>query len=250
MPAATPTPTPSLPLLLIPGLACSPRLFAPQLPALWRYGPVTIAQPTYGENMAEMAAHILQSAPPLFVLMGLSMGGYIAFEILRQAPERVLALALLDTSARPDSDEARQQRLRMVALAQQGKLPLAVELNYPRSVHPSRADDAALRAAVQAMAQETGVDAFVRQQTAIMSRPDSRPALARIACPSLVLVGDADAITPPEIAAEIAATIPGAQLRTIAHCGHLSTLEQPEAVTTALCQWLDGLLAHGQITAP
>lgn len=228
----------TLPFLLIPGLACSPRLFAPQLPVLWQRGPVTVAQTTQGDSMADIAAAILHSAPSRFVLMGLSMGGYLAFEILRQAPGRVAALAVLDSSARADTDEARENRLRMMALAQQGKLRLATELNFPRSVHPSRADDAALRATVWAMAEETGTAAYIRQQTAIMNRPDSRPMLASIACPSLVLVGAEDALTPPDRAEEMAAAIPGAQLHIVPECGHLSTLEQPDRVNTILEGWL------------
>lgn len=260
-PALSPAIANTLPTLLVPGLACSPALFAPQLPTLWRHGPVTLAQTTEHDSMAEMARAILHDAPPRFVLMGLSMGGYIAFEILRQAPERVAALAILDSSARADSEEARALRLRVMELARQDKLPLAIELNFPRSVHASRADDEALRAAVQAMAQDTGVAAYLRQQTAIMQRCDSRPSLAHIRCPSLVLVGAEDQLTPPALAEEIhaallagdqargasgsAAAAPLRQLHIVPQCGHLSTLEQPALVAGILDRWLLALRSQG-----
>ena len=229
----------AVPIVLIPGLSCSPRLFAPQIPALWQWGPVTVAETTRHTSMAQLAHAILQAAPPQFVLMGLSMGGYIAFEILRQAPERVLGLVLLDTSARPDTPEATENRLKAIELAQQGKMRMAVDFSYPRSVHPSKVHDAALRHTVHAMAQETGVAGFVNQQTAIIARADSRPSLPRIACPTLVLVGDSDALTPPALHEEIAQGIgANAQLQVIANSGHISTLEQPEAVNQALQAWL------------
>lgn len=227
-----------MPIVLAPGLSCSPRLFAPQLPLLWQWGPVTVADTTRHDSIAAIAGAILRDAPPRFVLAGLSMGGYIAFEILRRAPERVIAVALLDTSARPDAPEATENRLRLMELARRGKLQLAVEQNYPRSVHPGREHDDALKRIVFDMAQEAGVQGFLNQQNAIITRADSRPGLPRIRVPALALVGDSDALTPPELAREIAAGIPGARLEVIAGCGHLSTLEQPEAVTQVLQDWL------------
>lgn len=251
-PAAPSAPLAAVPIVLIPGLSCSPRLFAPQIPALWQWGPVTVAETTRHASMAELAQAILHTAPPQFVLMGLSMGGYIAFEIMRQAPERVLGLVLLDTSARPDTAEATENRLKAIELAQQGKMRLAVDFSYPRSVHPSKVHDGALRSTVHAMAQETGVAGFVNQQTAIIARADSRPSLAAIACPTLVLVGDSDGLTPPALHEEIAHGIgANAQLQIVPGCGHISTLEQPEAVSQALEHWLqahfsaDSLARHG-----
>ena len=162
------------------------------------------------------------------------MGGYIAFEILRQAQGRVARLALLDTSARPDAPEQTEQRRAQIELARRGRLAEVSEVLFPRLVHASRRDDEALRRTVRLMAEEVGPDAFIRQQTAIMSRPDSRPGLAAIRAPTVVIVGDGDQLTPPERAAEIASLIPRAQLVTVPGSGHLSTLEQPRAVTEAL----------------
>jgi len=227
-----------LPILLIPGLATSARLYAPQLPALWTRGPVTIADPVHDETLAAIAARILADAPPRFALAGLSMGGYVSFEILRQAPERVAKLALLDTTARPDAPEATARREKQIKMVEDGQFDLMAQFLYPGLVHPDRKDDTAFRAEVLAMMKEPGETAFIRQQKAIMGRPDSRPLLPRIACPALVLVGEADQLTPPAIAAEMAAAIPNARHVIVPAAGHLSTLEQPQAVTAALMEWL------------
>lgn len=232
----------SAPILFVPGLSCSPRLFAHQMAQLWQWAPVTVAQTTRYSTMEETARAILQDAPAKFVLIGLSMGGYIAFEILRQAPERVVGLALLDTSARPDTPEATENRLKSIALAQQGKMRMAVDFSYPRSVHPARLHDKELCSIVHLMAQEVGVDGFVNQQKAIMGRVDSRPTLSQIACPTLVLVGDSDTLTPLELHEEIVQGIgENAQLQVIAESGHISTLEQPQAVTQVLQSWLENV---------
>lgn len=224
----------SLPVVLIPGLIASPRFYAAQMPSLWRLGPVTIADHTRDDSMAALAARILAAAPPRFALAGHSMGGYIAFEILRQAPDRVERLALLDTSARADTPEQSAKRDSQIALARSGPYAAIAALQFPAFVHPSRARDATLRRYMRAMAGDNDADVFIRQQTAIKGRPDSRDLLATIRCPTLVVVGDADAPTPPERAQEIAAGIAGARLVTIAACGHMTAIERPEIVTQAL----------------
>ena len=166
------------------------------------------------------------------------MGGYIALEIMRQAPDRVARLALLDTGARADTPEQTERRRVLMALAQSGRYAEIPDLAFPLYVHRDRRHDEALRQTVRTMAEETGLDAYLRQQTAILSRPDSRPALAAIRCPTLVLVGEGDEATPPELAREIAAGIAGSRLVLIPDSGHLSTLERPEAVTAALVAWM------------
>jgi pimeloyl-ACP methyl ester carboxylesterase len=180
----------------------------------------------------------LATAPPRFALAGLSMGGYIAFEIMRQAPERVARLALLDTGARAEAPEQTERRKVVIALAKSGRYAEVPDIAFPIYVHRNRHNDMALKQIVRIMAAETGVEAFLRQQQAIISRLDSRPALGAIKCPTLVLVGDGDEATPPELAREIAGAIGGARLEIIANCGHLSTLEQPEKVTAALIDWM------------
>ncbi|HWX74183.1 MAG TPA: alpha/beta hydrolase [Solirubrobacteraceae bacterium] len=229
----------SLPVVLIPGLLGSPRLYAPQIPELWRRGPVTLADHTRDDSMGAMARRILASAPPRFALAGLSMGGYVAFEIIRQAPARVAKLALLDTSARADTPEAIASRHAQIALAASGRLGEVVETQFERTVHPLHRSDPQLREANRLMAEDVGPEAFVRQQTAIIGRPDSRPTLTTVSCPTLVLVGEQDQLTPLDRAVEMAHGIRGAELVTVPECAHLSTLEQPRVVTRALLDWLE-----------
>ena len=230
----------SLPVVLIPGLLASARLYGAQLPELWRRGPVMIADHTRADSMAAIAGGILASAPPRFALAGLSMGGYLCFEILRQAPARVAKLALLDTAARADTPEATAMRRAQMAQASAGRLAEVVEAQFERAVHPAHRGDRELRETNRLMAAEVGLEAFLRQQTAIMGRPDSRPQLSSIGCPTLVLVGEQDELTPPERAVEMAQGIRGARLVTVPGCGHLATLERPLEVTRALLDWLAG----------
>ena len=229
-----------LPVVLVPGLNCSARLYAEQVPALWRFGPVQVADHTRDDSMDAIAARILTHAPPRFALAGLSMGGYIALTIAREAPARVSKLALLDTSARPETPEQSERRKPQIALAQDGRFAEVPALQFPVFVHRNRQHDEALKRRVRVMAEETGAEAFLRQQKAIMTRPDMRPLLASIACPTLVLVGDGDELTPPQLSEEIAADIAGSRLVVVADCGHLSTMERPDAANGALVEWMAG----------
>jgi pimeloyl-ACP methyl ester carboxylesterase len=229
----------SLPLVLVPGLTCTAHLYAPQILALWRYGPVTVADHRRDADIKAIAARILKDAPARFALAGLSFGGYIAFEMMRQAPARIARLALLDTAARPDTSEQFAGRKVQIAMAQNGRYGEIADLAIPRYLHRSRQNDPAMTGIVRQMVDETGPEAFVRQLQAIMSRPDSRPLLASIRCPTLVLVGDGDVATPPELNKEIADGISGARYVVVPDCGHLSTVERPEAVNAALAQWLE-----------
>ena len=225
--------------MLIPGLLASARMYAAQVPQLWRAGPVMIADHTRDDSMGGIARRILSAAPARFALAGLSMGGYIAFEVLRQAPQRIAKVALLDTSARADAPEQTAMRRAQMTLASQGRLAEVVEQQFPRLVQRARRADVELRQLFDLMAQEVGAAGFIRQQTAILGRADSRATLGSIRCPTLVLVGEGDELTPPELAAEIAAGIPGARLTTVPQCGHMSTLEQPDEVSRALLEWLE-----------
>jgi pimeloyl-ACP methyl ester carboxylesterase len=228
----------SLPTVLVPGLRCSARLYAPQVPALWQFGPVVIANHMQGNTIAEIATSVLEAAPPRFALAGLSMGGYIAFEMLRQSAHRIASVALLDTSARPEAPEQTARRRQHIALTEAGRYDEVTDLQFPLAVHPTRHQDEALRAEYARMGEETGPEVYLRHQHAIMARADSRPDLGSIRCPTLVLVGDGDVLTPPEHAREIAAGIDGAHLVIVPECGHLSTLERPEEVRKALIDWL------------
>lgn len=226
------------PTLLIPGLICTPELFGDQLPALWPYGPVTVASTLEGETITEIAAAILRNAPPRFALGGLSMGGYIALEILRQAPARVVKLALLDTSARPDAPEQTERRKGLIARARDGDYEAVMAGMMPNLLHPDHRDDRSLIDLMIRMGRAVGPEGFVRQQNAIIGRIDSRPFLPEITAPTLMLVGDQDGVTPPEHAHEMADAIPGARLVVVPNAGHVSTLEQPAAVNAALVEWL------------
>jgi pimeloyl-ACP methyl ester carboxylesterase len=137
------------------------------------------------------------------------MGGYVCFEITRQAPDRVARLALLDTTARPDTPALTQRRRAQIALARSGRFAEVAEQQFPLLIHPSRQGDPAVRELVRLMAAETGAEGFIRQQQAIIGRADARPGLGAIGCPTLVLVGDGDQLTPPELSVEIADAIPG-----------------------------------------
>ncbi len=211
--------TEPLPIVFIPALLCSPRLYGEQIPELWRFGPVLVADHTRDDSVTAIARRILTAAPPRFALVGLSMGGYTAFEIMRKAPDRVARLALLDTSARPDTLEQSERRQAQIALAQSGRFTEVFDQLFPLWVHYSRRNDPSLRWTVWHMAEQIGPEGFTRQQSAIMTRPDSRPNLAAIHCPTLVLVGDGDEATPPDRAAEIANGIPAARPITVPECG-------------------------------
>jgi pimeloyl-ACP methyl ester carboxylesterase len=160
---------------------------------------------------------------------------------VRIAPERVSRLALLDTRSRPEEPAETERRHQFIRLAQseRGFTPVTTRL-LPLLMHPSRVKEAALVDVIRDMAERTGVEAYVRQQTAIIGRPDFRPFLAKIACPTLVLCGREDALTPLSDSEFIAASIPGARLVVVEACGHMSTMERPEEVNQALRDWLEG----------
>jgi pimeloyl-ACP methyl ester carboxylesterase len=229
---------PAANLVLVPGLLCTRALWAAQLAALGDIADMTVANHTGHDSLAGIAGSILASAPERFALAGLSMGGYVAYEILRQAPERVTKLALLDTGYRADAPERREQRLALMALAEREGARKAQESLLPVLIHQSRLADRGLVEAVLQMGADTGTAAFKRQQTALMGRPDNAALLASIRCPTLVIVGREDVLTPPELSQDIARGIAGARLEIIRECGHLSTMEQPAAVNRALRSWL------------
>ncbi|WP_298243366.1 alpha/beta hydrolase [uncultured Bradyrhizobium sp.] len=226
------------PMVLVPGLASSARIYAPVVPALWRFGPVMIANHIRDDSMADIAARLLREAPPRFALAGHSMGGYIALEIMRQAPERVIKLALINTQARPDTPEATARRRGLMERARRGELRAIREESFPELVHPSRRDDSDILKLVHAQDEDVGVEGYLRQQTAIIARVDSRPTLATITCPTLVLTGDADNTIPNAFSKEMAEGIAGARLVILEACGHLPQAEQPEATARALTEWL------------
>jgi len=225
------------PLVLLPGLICDERLWRDVIGGLGNTVEAIVADLTQGDSIAQMASHALAVAPPRFALAGLSMGGYVAMEIMRQAPERVSHLALLDTMARPDDEARRANRLKGIDGVEQGRF-VEVTKGMLASLLAPQHLDTAVADEVQTMSERVGPQVYIRQQKAIMERVDSRPGLKEIGVPTLVGVGEMDVLIPPELSREIAEGIAGAELVTFPGSGHLPTMENPEAVTAAMRGWL------------
>jgi pimeloyl-ACP methyl ester carboxylesterase len=232
------------PLLLVPGLLCDDTVWAPQRAALERQTEVTIARHGSADSLGRMAEQALALAPPRFALVGHSMGGRVALEILAQAPERVLRLALLDTGYEglapgADGERERAGRLRLLQIARRQGMR-AMGTDWSRGmVHPSRLADAALMDAILDMIERATPDTFAAQIAALLGRPDRTALLSRIGVPTLVLCGHEDAWSPLERHRALAARIPGSVLVDVPDCGHMSTMERPLELTEALIAWLE-----------
>jgi len=226
-------------LVFVPGLLCDELMWRPQLTALAAVADCWVADHTRSETMAEVAADVLRDAPfEKFALAGLSMGGYVALEMVRQAEHRVQKLALLDTSARADTPEQSRKRRDFISLAERGRFLGITHILLPMLVHRSHLANQELVSTIKRMAKNTGKDAFIRQERAIISRADSLPLLPRIACPTLVMCGRQDTLIPLARHEEMAARIPGSRLEIVEECGHLSTMERPAETSAALARWL------------
>ena len=230
-------------LLLLPGLVCDSAVWAPQVQALSPR--ITCQVVDYGlrHAIADMAQQVLDSAPtPTFALAGHSMGGRVALEVLRLAPERVHHLALLDTGTQPlaggvaGAKEKAGRKILLEIASQQGMRAMAAQWARPM-IHPTR-HGSPLFEAVLDMLERSSAEQFAAQINALLTRPDAGPVLPAITCPTLVLTGREDLWSPPEQHERMAAAIPGAQLCIVEQCGHMSTLEQPEVVTAAFERWL------------
>lgn len=227
-----------IPLVLGPGLMNDKRLWEHQFEHLADIADMTMVDTTQDNSLVDMAKRMLESAPPTFAYAGLSMGGYMAFEMMRLAPERVTKLALLDTSARDDPPERTEVRKEMIGLAEAGDYDTVKKNSLPILLHPDRVDDPVYVDIACGMADRIGPKVFIQQMTAIMNRRDSRPILGDIDTPTTVICGRQDQGTPLEVSEEMAEMIPDARLCVVEDCGHLSTIEQPEAVTALLRDWL------------
>ncbi len=224
---------PASDVLLLPGMMCDERLWSHQIAAL--DAPVQVADLSRSDNLADMAAGVLSRAPQSFAMAGLSMGGILAFEIWRQAPHRVTHVALLDTNPHPDEPDRKAVRYEQIAAAASGQLrQLAIESLKPLYVAEKNRDNEALLGTVLDMALDLGPAVFGRQSLAVMNRPDSVPTLPTITCPATVICGREDVICPVRFHELMAQQIPGANLVVIDECGHLSSMEEPEAVTREL----------------
>ena len=224
------------PLLLVPGLGSDEAIWRPVIERLAGATSGSVAETRLDDTIPDIARRILTVAPPRFALAGISMGGYIALEVMRQAPDRVSRLALFDTSARPDTPEQTAGRHAAIAALDKASLEVLGRYSLTTLVAPEASD--AVKDAVVAMGVRVGRDAYVRQQHANIARADSRPHLAAIAVPTLVAVGEQDVLTPPALAEELAAGIPGATLHVLAGSGHLPPIERPDATAALLRDWL------------
>lgn len=224
------------PLVLIPGLSCDARLWQAQLEGLDDVARAMVGDTLSDASIAAMAQRILADAPERFALAGFSMGGYVAMEITRRAPERVIRLALLDTTGDIDTPEMARVRRAAVTTAQSRGYEAVLRGSLNRLVHPETAQE--IGEEVVAMALGVGLETYIDQQNAILGRADSRGELATLAVPALVLVGAQDRLTPPRYSQELAAIIPGARYAEIDKAGHMTPMEQPEAVNQALREWL------------
>lgn len=227
------------PLVLLPGLLCDATLWRAQIEGLADVAAIFVPDLTLDSTVAAMAARVLAVAPPRFALGALSMGGYVAFEIMRQAPDRVERLALFSASASPDTPDHAAERRRAMESLKLGRFVGVGQHLLAELVHPSHLTDA-VGQTVREMAERVGAGAFLHQQEAILARPDSRPTLAEIGVPTLVAVGDSDVLTPPAEAQLIHAGIKGSTLHVFGTCGHLPALEKPEETTGLLRGWLAG----------
>jgi pimeloyl-ACP methyl ester carboxylesterase len=232
------------PLLLVPGLLCSPRLYAAQVAALgdiaevavpdWRKAPLSIF-----DSWDKTASWVLDQAPAeKFALAGLSLGGMISVEIMQIAADRVTKLALLDTGMRSQSPTEQAIRRGRIRLADEGRFELVLGLQMSRFIPAYRLPDKALVDEVMAMCTETGVEIYKRQEALAAVRVDRRPDLPKIKCPTIVVCGRDDAATPLFMSEEIAAAIEGSELIVIEQCGHLITMEKPEETNAILRKWL------------
>jgi pimeloyl-ACP methyl ester carboxylesterase len=225
-------------VLFLPGLNCTGALFQPQIDAISDTKHCVVADHGSADSFENIVSSILRDSPERFSIVGLSMGGYLAFEIMRQQPERVSAMILLDTRATPDAEEDAERRRRTIDVVERGQFEALHAILWPRLVHPARAHNQNLESVVKTMMRDTGPDRFIRQQTAILNRPDYMPILSTINVPVLVGVGRQDIITPPEMSEIIASAIPEAMLSVFEDCGHLPTLEKPEILARTIIEFL------------
>lgn len=229
-------------VILLPGLACDEGLWQAQLPALAERHRVVVSDVhTRCDSIPAMAEALLAEHDGALVLVGSSMGGMVAMACAQRAPHRVRGLALLGTSARPDTPELLRLRSEAIVLFEQGRMDEVLRANVMFAFHPSNAARPVLVQAYLDLVRRAGAAQLIRQNRAVMARADLRPGLPAITCPTLVVCGRADQLTPPACSEEIAAAIPGARLAWLDDCGHLITMEQPQRCTEMLLQWLDAL---------
>jgi pimeloyl-ACP methyl ester carboxylesterase len=232
-------------LVFLPGLACDARLWEAQLPIVPpALDPLVSDAHMRHASIETMAAAVLAETPGPLVLCGASMGGMVAMEAARQAPERIAGLALLGTNAAPETPETYELRASAIELFEQGDVRDVIEPNIVFAFHPAQAADRALTQRYLDIILDAGAAQLIRQNRAVMQRPDARPHLGRLRCPVLVVCGDSDRLTPPAASREIAALVPQAELHWVPACGHMLTMEKPDTVNALLGDWLHRLLSN------
>jgi pimeloyl-ACP methyl ester carboxylesterase len=226
------------PIVFLPGMMCDARLFAPQIASLSRLAPVMVAPISSGERIEDIAQLLLAMLPPKFALVGLSMGGIVAMEIMRRAPDRVTRIALLDTNALSETPQSAAAYEPWIIGARAGRLEDVLrDMMRPDFLAAGPARMTVLNQFFD-MARDQGAEVFIRQCRALQRRRDMQSTLRRCKVPALVLCGAEDGLTPVKRHQFMAELIPYAQLHIVEGAGHLPTLEQPEAVTHALANWL------------
>lgn len=226
-------------LVFLPGLAADAVMWQGQLAAMPAHLHAVVSDVhSRHASLPDMARRLLHEHEGELILCGASMGGMLAMELVRQAPQRVKALALLGTSARPETDAMRTLREAAITLFQQGSIDDVLQANLPLAFHPSRSEDLMLRQSYLDFVRRAGARQLIRQNRAVMARADARLHLAAVDCPTLVMCGDSDQLTPPECSREIAQLIKGAKFVMLRQCGHMLTMERPAEVNAALLQWL------------
>jgi pimeloyl-ACP methyl ester carboxylesterase len=225
-------------LVLLPGLLNTRRVFEQQIEALSDLADCVVPELWHHDTIGAMADATLALAPPTFALVGFSMGGYVAFEVMRRAAERVERLALMDTQATPDSAESTKRRRALLEQTKIGRFRGVQRTLLPQLVYSRHINDATISQPIFDMAQEIGADGFVREQRAIIDRADSRRMLVDIDVPTVVIVGRQDQVTPLPRSEEMAADIADSRLVVLEECGHMSPLEKPAEVTASLRRWL------------
>ena len=227
-------------ILLLPGLLCDASVWEPQIAALSALAPVVVADFSTQDSLPAMAAAALALAEGPLIVIGHSMGGRVALEAWRQAPERIIKLGLMDTGIHPRGEGEIERRQKLVDLAYQQGMGALADVWLPPMVSPAQTQNEALLAPMREMVLRASAEQHERQIRALVNRPDARPLLSTISCPTLVLVGRQDQWSPLAQHEEIATLIQDARLVVIEDSGHMTTLEQPAAVTSALVDFVKG----------
>jgi len=227
------------PLVFLPGMMCDDRVFAPQIRAFASERAIMVAPITLGERVEEIAASLLEQLPQRFALVGHSMGGIVAMEVLKRIPRRITRLCLLDTNPLPESPAFAATREPLIIGAQAGRLDEIMREMIPDNFLAPGPHRLEIQSLLADMAGDLGADVFVAQSRALQRRPDQQGTLRKCGVPTRIICGDVDPLTPVRRHEFMAQLIRGAELTIIDDCGHVPMLEQPDQTTQALRDWLD-----------